>query len=265
MGPFFHVIVLFLKRFRWLLPAGWLAGACLGADVDPKPFYPAALKNFVSRRADWQSSRTNVAAAILFGRAAYELAILSGSYSERAEVAGQGIAACRAAAVQAPKEVGANYYLAMNLGELARTKLLGGLKLVKEMEALFLRARHLDEKCDFAGPDRCLGMLYFQAPGWPTSIGSRAKARDHLRRAIELRPDYPNNLIAYAEVLNRSRDRTLLAETLKALDDLWPKAKKDITRDVSDYDWATWEESRSTLKARLARLSRGGHSRNDDE
>lgn len=265
MGFFFDVIVLFLKRFPWLLPTGWIVGACFGADVDPKPFYPATLKNFISRRADWQSSRTNVAVAILFGRAAYELATLAGSSSERAEVADQGITACRTAAVQAPKDVGANYYLAMNLGELARTKLLGGLKLVKEMEALFLRARDLDEKYDFAGPDRCLGMLYFQTPGWPTSIGSRAKARDHLRRAIELSPNYPNNLIAYAEALNRSRDRALLAETLKSLDTLWPKAKKNLVRDVSDYSWATWEESRSTLKARLAKLSRGGHSRNEDE
>lgn len=265
MALFFHVIVLFLKRFRWLLPAGCLAGACLGADVDPKPFYPAALKNFIARRADWQSSRTNVPTALSFGTAAYELATLAGSSSERAEVAEQGIAACRGAAVQAPNAVGPTYYLAMNLGELARTKMLGGLKLVKEMETLFLHARALDEKYDFAGPDRCLGMLYFQAPSWPTSVGSRAKAHDHLRRAIELRPNYPNNLIAYADILNRSRDRALLAETLKSLDDLWPKARKEITRDVSDYNWATWEESRSTLKARLAKHSHGGRSRNDEE
>ncbi len=233
--------------------------------MDPKPFHSAALKNFSARQAGWQLSRTNVTAAISFGRAAYELAVIAGSSAERAALAEQGITACRGAAVQAPKEVGATYYLAMNLGELARTKLLAALKLVKELEELFLRARALDEKYDFAGPDRCLGMLYFQTPGWPTSIGSKAKAREHFRRAVELRPDYPHNLIAYAEVLNRSRDRTLLAETLKALDDLWPKAKKAFAQDVSDYNWAAWEESRSALKARLAKLSRGGHGRNDDE
>ncbi len=265
VGSLLPVIVSFLQRFRWVLSAGWLAGVCLGADLDLKSFHPSALKNFSARKAEWQSSRTNVTAAISFGRAAYELAVIAGSSAERAGVAEQGITACRGAAVQAPKEVGATYYLAMNLGELARTKLLAALKLVKELEELFLRARALDEKYDFAGPDRCLGMLYSQAPGWPTSVGSKPKAREHLRRAIELRPEYPHNWIAYAEVLNRSRDRTLLAETLKSLDDLWPKAKKALAQDVSDSSWASWEESRSALKVRLAKLSRGGRGRNDDE
>ena len=66
----------------------------------------------------------------------------------------------------------------MNLGQLARTELLGALKLVKEMEREFKTAADLDKQFDYAGPERCLGLLYRDAPGWPASIGSRRKARD---------------------------------------------------------------------------------------
>ena len=86
----------------------------------------------------------------------------------------------------------------MNLGQLARTKGLGALKLVNQMEHEFTRARDLDEQLDWAGPDRNLGLLYRDAPAIG-SIGSRTKAREHLKRAVELAPQYPENRLNLIE------------------------------------------------------------------
>ncbi len=116
----------------------------------------------------------------------------------------------------------------MNLGQLARTKLLGALKLVTEMEAEFKAARRLDEHLDFAGPDRSLGLLYLEAPGWPTSVGSRTKARQHLRRAAELAPQYPENRLTLLEAYLRWGDHNGVQRELKALEEIWPAARTNF-------------------------------------
>src|SRR5207248_6916974 len=107
----------------------------------------------------------------------------------RAEIAEQGIAAARQGIERAPRLAAPHYYLALNLGQLARTKKLGALRLVDEMEAELKAAIALDPKFDYAGPHRSLGLLYADAPGWPTSIGNHSKARQHLHTAIELSPE----------------------------------------------------------------------------
>ena len=51
----------------------------------------------------------------------------------------------------------------------------------------------LDPNYDLAGADRALGLLYYEAPGWPLSVGNKNKARQHLQRAVKLAPTYPEN------------------------------------------------------------------------
>ena len=103
----------------------------------------------------------------------------------------------------------AHYYLGMNLGQLARTRGLSALRLVNQMQREFTRARDLDEHFDWAGPDRNLGLLYRDAPAF-ASIGSRSKAREHLMRAVELAPRYPENRLNLVETylqLGRTQQR----------------------------------------------------------
>ena len=95
----------------------------------------------------------------------------------------------------------------MNLGQLARTKGLGALKLVDQMEREFSRARELDEQLDYAGPDRNLGLLYRDAPAIG-SVGSRTRAREHLKRAVELAPQYPENRLNLIEAYLKWGERT---------------------------------------------------------
>ena len=81
----------------------------------------------------------------------------------------------------------------MNIAQLAQTKTLGALSLVRQMETQWNIAVKLDPHVDFAGPDRNLGLLYRDAPGAPLSIGSRVDALQHLLTAVALNPDYPEN------------------------------------------------------------------------
>ena len=209
----------------------------------------------VRAEADFATARTAFAVAPKvvtnawqLGRAAFLWADCATNDHQRAGIANEGIRACRAAVARDPQSAAAHYYLAQNLGELARTKSLGALKLVREMEKTWLKAQTLDERLDFAGPDRSLGMLYLDAPGWPTSLGSNAKARTHLERAVRLAPDYPDNRLTFAEALLRWRKRDELAVQLQALAELWPRAKLKFTGTEWDAAWLDWESRLVVLK-----------------
>jgi tetratricopeptide (TPR) repeat protein len=202
-----------------------------------------------------QAAPTNVALAWQFGRACFDRAELATNHAERAELAEQGIAACRRALHLETNSAAAHYYLAMNLGQLARTRTIGALKLVDEMEAAFKTAGTLDERFDFAGPDRNLGLLYLEAPGWPTSIGSRSKARHHLRRAVELSPQYPENRLNLVEACLKWGDRSGARRGLKALEEIWSVAQANFSGETWSVAWRDWEQRLQRCRRRLAQPS----------
>src|SRR6185295_95325 len=165
-----------------------------------------ARKNFDEAQARYQKQPTNSQSAWQFGHACFELGEFATNSTERAEVAEQGIAACKQLLAREPNSAPGHYYLAMNLGQLARTRGIGALKIVKQMEREFNTARELDEHFDYAGPDRNLGVIYRDAPSLG-SIGSRSHARRHMDRAIELAPDYPENRLNLIEACLGWSDR----------------------------------------------------------
>ena len=189
----------------------------------------------------YRTASTNGGAAWQFGRACFDWAEFATNVTQRAEIAEEGIAVCRRLVAREPKSAPAHYYLAMNLGQLARTKSLGALKIVGELEREFKAARDLDEQFDHAGPDRCLGLLYLDAPGWPASVGSRSKARKHLQRAVELAPEHPENRFNLLEACARWGDWNGARYELKALDALWPAARTNFTGEAWAMSWADWE------------------------
>ena len=108
----------------------------------------------------------------------------------RADLASQGIAACRAARSRASPKSAAGTLLS---GDEPRPTCAHGISsarsgLVREMEREFKTAAALDAAFDYAGPERNLGLLYREAPGWPVSIGSKRKARELLEQAVKLAP-----------------------------------------------------------------------------
>jgi hypothetical protein len=241
------------SKIPWSSGAGWRSVATLffsglviaaAAQSTNHPVFAArAGAEFHRAQNQWQSNTNDFAAAWHFARACYDFADFATNDTERATLAIQGIAASRQLLVSRPKSAPGHYYLGMNLGQLARTEILGALKLVREMECEFKTADDLDEHFDYAGPARCLGLLYRDAPGWPASIGSRHKAREWLERAAKLAPDYPENHLNLIESQLKWNDRAGAESELKTLDALWPKAQ-------TNFVGAAWEPSRADWTAR---------------
>lgn len=216
-------------------------------------FAARARENFEAAQQRHLAEPTNAVVAWEFARACFDRAEYATNDTERVIIADQGIAACRRLLARAAGSAPAHYYLGMNLGQLARTKTLGALRIVDEMEREFKAARQRDEHFDFAGPDRNLGLLYFEAPAF-ASVGSRSKARQHLERAAELSPDYPENRLNLAEAYLKWADNNGAARELKALDKLWPKAHTNFTGEAWAASWSDWEarlkRARKTIEER---------------
>ena len=219
------------------------ASGALGAG--PTGARPAAAmraeKLFLTNRVRFQNDRSNVEAAWKFARACFDWAEVATSNEQREEIARQGIEAARRGIARYTDSAEAHYYLAMNLGQFAKTRGIGALKIVHEMEREFKTAIDLDEKLDYAGPHRSLGLLYRDAPGWPTSIGSKAKARAELERATQLFPEHPDNRLSLAEAYAKWGERRSLQSEMDTLKGLLPKARQQFTGEQWAANWADWD------------------------
>jgi tetratricopeptide (TPR) repeat protein len=225
-------------------------GCVIRAHAVEGEFSLAAQQAFHQAQDRCQKEPQNAEAAWQFGRACFDLAEFSTNNTERAQLAEIGIAASRKSVTQNSNSAAAHYYLAMDLGQLARTKSLGALKLVRQMEHEFGLARDLDSHFDFAGPDRNLGLLYCDAPSIG-SIGSRSKAREHLLRAVELAPDYPENRLNLIEAYLKWGERSNAQRELKALEAILPDARAKLTGQAWASSWADWNPRLEKAKKKL--------------
>jgi tetratricopeptide (TPR) repeat protein len=114
-----------------------------------------------------------------------------------------------------PNRVEGHYWLAMNLcGQAdAGGKLLGRKLLPRIMEELE-RAVALDAAFEQAGAHRVLGRIYYEAPGWPLSVGDLKKSRQHLQAAVRLSPGTSTNHLYLAQTLLRLQEAGLARQEL---------------------------------------------------
>jgi hypothetical protein len=100
-----------------------------------------------------------------------------------------------------PDHAGVRYWSAM-----------AGLSYLQtyQMKALFVAGDVMDEmevvrklqpELDDWGPDRVLGILYYNLPGWPLSRGDNDKALVHLAKAAQAAPHRAVNRLYYAKTL----------------------------------------------------------------
>lgn len=184
-------------------------------------------------------------------RVSYDLASLQSDHDPRARITQVGIAAAEASLAHHPNSAATHYYLALNLGELARTKNVGALRMLPRIRDSLESARRLDELLDYGGPDRTLGLLFLEAPGWPASIGSKSKARAHLLRAVALAPEHPSNHLCLAEALLRWREPDAASARLASLDALWTNAQARLSGPRWAADWADWTRRREAVRTAL--------------
>ena len=240
------------RAFLWLCLAGLCAAltASASSDPEPTPSQIAADKAYYAAKVRYQTNVNNNALALTFASACFDRADLSSKDSIRASVAREGIDVCRKWVQRAPNQAAAHYYLGMNLAQLARTKTLGALPIVKEMEKEWLATLALDPHCDYAGADRNLGLLYRDTPGFPISIGSSDKAEQHLLRAVKLNPEYPENHLNLIETDLKHSPAAAAAEYEK-LRAILPAARKQFSGPAWLSAWEDWDPRLQKIQARL--------------
>jgi len=235
-----------------LLFTGLFLSQLLGAEpLDQQTFADRAMVDFQLTQAQFNVATNISPAAWQFARACFNLAEFATNDENRASVAVQGIEACRKLLKEQPKSGAGHYWLGMNLGELARTELLGALALVREMEAEFKTAWSLDSSVDHAGPARSLGLLYRDAPGWPASIGSKHKSREWLERAVRTAPEFPENWLVLTESNLQWHELDSARESLRQLAKIWPAAHTNFTGIAEEADWADWNARRAQAQAKI--------------
>ena len=132
-------------------------------------FSDTAQIQLINARKQFQADTNSVPAAWALGAACFWRGEFAVDDEERTALANEGIAVCRTLTMRAPTVPEGHYYLAMNLGQLARTKWLEALGIVKDLERGLMLAGGLNPRLDHAGPDRCLGQLYRGVPCGPPS------------------------------------------------------------------------------------------------
>lgn len=243
MNRFLHPIALILALFG-------LWGTFEGAAEEMSPALKAeARQAFALAEAEWRTNQAGFASAWKFAAASFDWAEFAATDSDRETLALQGIAAAQKAIELQPQSPEGHFYLGLNNGQLARTKTIGALKLVKEMERHFKKSIDLDPNFNHAAAHRSLGMLYLDAPGWPTSIGSKTKARQHLRKALELAPAHPDNHLTWLEALHSWKETYEFKRALQTYEKNLPKMKHSYSGEQWKATWQDWDRRLETIKA----------------
>ena len=206
---------------------------------------------YLEAKSHSRSLTNDADAAWQYARACFDKADFAVNDDQRAAIAEEGISASRRAIVLQPKSAAGHYYLALNLGQLAQTKLLGALKLIDGMEEAWKKTLELDAKFDYAGAHRSLTLLYRDAPGWPTSVGSRSKARLHIQKALELSPEYPGNQICWLESQIKWGETKAVRTQIEAVEEKLKVARSKFTGEQWARDWEEWDERLKRIKTKI--------------
>lgn len=137
-----------------------------------------------------------------------------------------------------PEAVEGHYWLALHLCGLADVKRgLRSLRQLPRILQLLQRALAIDETYDQAGAHRVMGRIYYEAPGWPLSVGNLRKSLEHLTAAVRLAPETSTNHLFLAETLIRlNRPAQALVELERVLNStrhaIHPRGLKEDQQDA---------------------------------
>ena len=107
-----------------------------------------------------------------------------------------------------PQAAACLYGQGIALGLEARAHPTRASELLGKMLDALAHAEAADPNYDEAGPARVRALVLVRAPGWPLGPGDAEAGLAAARRAVTLRPLYPPNLLALAEALAKSGDRS---------------------------------------------------------
>jgi hypothetical protein len=189
-------------------------------------------------------------------RAARACAWLAEEFTDkklREQFAYHGTEYAKAATALQPKRVEGQYYLGINVGLSATTKLnpFSARALVTQVRDAAVAAVKLDEHFDHGGPLRLLGSVYAKAPPWPSSIGDNDEGKKYLSRAAQLAPDYPENHLLYGDALADDNKLKEAAQEYKQVIDA-------PTRTEYSHRLERWKRDATSGIQKLGRQNGGG-------
>jgi len=115
-----------------------------------------------------------------------------------------------------PRRTEGHYWLALNLcGWADAAGYMMGRRLLPQIMEELEQALALNETYDQAGAHRVLGRIYYEAPGWPMSVGDLTKSLHHLQAAVRLAPDNSTNHLFLAQTMFRLRYTSLARQHLE--------------------------------------------------
>jgi hypothetical protein len=124
----------------------------------------------------------------------------------RAQLADEANAYADACVAKEPQAAGCLYGRGLALGLQARAHPARAGELLKSMLQSLNGADAADPNYDEAGPSRVRALVLTRAPGWPVGPGDADAGLDSAKRAVELRPRYPPNLLALADAQAKTGD-----------------------------------------------------------
>jgi tetratricopeptide (TPR) repeat protein len=185
------------------------------------------------RAADIWAARSGFEASWKLARTCYWLGTRGPEAGRRAALDRGVKAGEQAIALDATRPEG-HFWTAANMGRLAESHgLMQGLKYRGRVKAELERVVALDRAWEQGSADRALGLWYFKVPR--LFGGSRAKAEEHLRRALAYNPKSTASLYYLAEVLaageKKEEARRLLEQTVEVpLDPEWAPEDQEFKR-----------------------------------
>jgi hypothetical protein len=126
--------------------------------------------------------------------------------SARAQLADEASAYAQACLAKAPQDAGCLYGSGLAYGLGARAHPGSATESLKAMLDALAKADAADPNYDQAGPARVRAQVLLAAPGWPLGPGDPDAGVDSARRAVQLRPQYPPNLLVLGEALAKTGD-----------------------------------------------------------
>lgn len=130
----------------------------------------------------------------------------------------RSLKAAKEAIEREAESAGGHYVYALTLFDKAQ-----GLEATKFFQALpairthLEQARAADPAFHYGGPDRILGIIAFRSP-----VVRMNDAITHLEAALKLSPTYHANLLAYADILIRRKNRREALKVLEKIQRLLP-------------------------------------------
>lgn len=196
-------LVLFISAVPrvWAEPAGLAA-----VDADAMSGDPARIRRSIDAYRALDTANAEVQWRLIRAYFNYydELAE-KGRKADQQWATDAGYAAAAAFSTENPDKPELTYYYA-TIGlcylDFHRFK---AVFLVNDLLRMFAKVQKVMPEIDDGGPDRNLGILYHELPGWPIGIGDKKKALKHLEAAVSLAPRRAANRLTLASFLGENK------------------------------------------------------------